>query len=428
MNPDDGADAEDWFAKFEREAREAAQKRDGEAPAAPDSGAPAPGAPAPQLPNPFDAPPAAAPPTYVPPAQVPPTHVPPTQVPPTQVPPTQVPPTQVPPTQAYPPQGFPPAQPPPLNQPPAAQPPAQQGWDQPTQAMGRIEPEPTQAFTPEPTQALVPAAIRFPGEEPTSAIDSLFGDDAFREYEDGLGPDPSNAPFANRGKSKELVAVGGGDGEPPPPRHLGPLQKALIGVGSGLLGIIVLIALFLLGTRLPDLLGPAPAVATPTPTPTPTATALPIGPVPAGETYDWDELLGGECLDPYVDAWEEEYTVVDCLEPHAAQMVYRAWFPNPEADPLDPTIPTTVRPGSSDYPGAEELQAQITILCSAPGVVDLAAAGIYADAQIQGAYPATEEQWDADPSYYCFVSRSSGEPLLASVAVPRAPVQPAPPG
>jgi len=396
MNPDDGTEAEDWFAKFEREAREAAQKRDGEAPAEP--AAPAPGAPGPQLTNPFDAPPTAVPPAYVPP-------------------------THMPPTQAYPPQGFPAAQPPAVQQPPA-----QQGWDQPTQAMGRIEPEPTQAFTPEPTQALVPAALRFPSEEPTSAIDSLFGDDAFREYDDGLGPDPSNAPFANRGKSKELVALDGGDGTPPPPRHLGPLQKGLIGVGAGLLGIIVLIALFLLGTRLPDLLGPAPAVATPTPTPTPTITALPIGPVPAGETYDWDELLGGECLDPYVDAWEEEYTVVDCTEPHAGQMVYRAWFPNPDADPLDPTIPTTVRPGSSDFPGVEELQAQISLLCSAPGVVDLAAAGVYADAQIQGAYPATEEQWDADPSYYCFVSRSSGEPLTGSVAVPRAPVQPAPPG
>jgi hypothetical protein len=426
MNPDDGADAEDWFAKFEREAREAAQKRDGEAPADPAPGAPVPGAPgaAPQLANPFDAP-------VQPPVQ-----------PPAQQPPPQQ------PTQAYPPQGFPPAQqqpvpqqpvpqqplpqqpvpPPPVEQPPLNEPAAPQGWDQPTQAMGRVEPEPTEAFTPEPTQALVPAAIRFPGEEPGSALDALFGDNAFREYEDTLGPDPSNAPFANRGRSKELVVVPGGDGTPPPPRHFGPLQKALIGVGSGLLAAILLIALFLLGTRLPDLLGPAPAVATPTPTPTPTMTALPIGPVPAGETYDWDELLGGECLDPYVDAWEEEYTVVDCTEPHAAQMVYRAWFPNPDADPLDPTIPTTVRPGSSDYPGVEEVQAQIAILCSAPGVVDLAAAAVYADAQIQGAYPVNEEQWDADPSYYCFVSRSSGEPLTGTVAIPRAPVQPAPGG
>jgi hypothetical protein len=390
MNPDDGTEAEDWFAKFEREAREAAQKRaaeapdatapdatapdatapDATAPGAPVPGAPVPGAP-PQLANPFDA------------------HV---------------------------------------------QSPSTAGWDQPTQAMGRIEPEPTQAFTPEPnqpftpepSQALVPAAIRFPGEEPDSALDSLFGDSAFREYDDTLGPDPSNAPFANRGRSKELVVVPGGDGSPPSPRHLGPLQKALLGVGIGLFGIIVLIALFLLGTRLPDLLGPAPAVATPTPTPTPTLTALPIGPVPAGDTYVWDELLGGECLDPYIDAWQMDYAVVDCAEPHAAQMVYRAWFPNPEADPADPTIPTTVRPGSSDYPGGEALQAQIAILCSARGIIDLAAAGAYTDAQIQGAYPVTEEQWDADPSYYCFVSRSSGESLTGSVAVPQAPVQQAP--
>lgn len=345
MNPDDGTDAEDWFAKFEREAREAARKRD--------EPAPAPGG-------------------------------------------------------------------------------DQPGWDQPTQAMATqpdqpVPPPVVQPPAEQPTQALVPAAIRFPGEEPESALDSLFGDNAFREYLDGLGPDPSNAPFAKRGTSKELVAVGG-DGPPPPPPQLGALQKALIGVGAGLLGIIVLIALFLLGMRLPDLLGPAPAVATPTPTPTPTITALPIGPVAAGATYAWDELLGGECLDPYVDAWQQEYTVVDCVDPHPAQLVYRAWFPNPDADPADPRIPQTVRPGSTDFPGVEDLQGQIAMLCSAAGVVDLAAAGAYADAQIQGSYPVTEEQWDTDPSYYCFVSRSSGEPLTGSVAVPRAPAQPAPPG
>ncbi len=107
-------------------------------------------------------------------------------------------------------------------------------------------------------------------------------------------------------------------------------------------------------------------------------------------------------------------------------MVFRAWFPNPDADPLDRRSPPPCGPDRPTSPESK-LQAQITILCSAPGVVDLAIAGTYADAQIQGAYPATEEQWDADPSYYCFVSRSSGEPLPARVAIPRAE-QPAPPG
>jgi hypothetical protein len=269
----------------------------------------------------------------------------------------------------------------------------------------------------------VPAPLRPPGSaEPGSGLDALFGDDRFQEYDSSLGPDPSNSPFQNRGRSKELVHVPGGDGTPPPPRGFGTPQKILAGVGGGLLAVIALIALFLLGTRLPDVLGPAPAVSTPTPTPTPTMTALPVGPVEPG-TYDWDELLGGECLEPYdaaEGAWAEEYTVVDCAEPHGAQMVFRAWFPA-VADPTDPEA----EPQRPSFPGVEALQTQISLLCSAPGVVDLAAAGVYSDVQIQGSYPVTEEQWDADPSYYCFVSRSSGEPLTGSVAVPPpAPVTP----
>ncbi len=371
MNPDSGDEAEDWFAKFEREAREAAAKRDD-----PDA--------------------------VVPPAA----------------------PSPVPP----------PARP---AQPPAAQPitpweqPPVNARDLPTQAVTRQEPEPTQAMPSipaEPTQALVPAPLRPPGTpEPGSALDSLFGTDSFREYESTLRPDPSNAPALLRGRSKEQVRVPA-DGTLPPPREFGRTQKILAGVGGGLLAVIAIIALFLLGTRLPDLLGPSPAVATPTPTPTPTITALPIGPVDPG-TYAWDELLGGECLDPYdatEGAWAEEYTVVDCAEPHGAQMVYRAWFPPAVVDPggVDENGPVVGKP-DDPFPGTDALAAQISILCSAPGVVDLAAAGAYSDAQIQGAYPVTEEQWEADPSYYCFVSRSSGEPLIGSVAIPRAaPVAP----
>lgn len=393
MNPDTGDDAEDWFAKFEREARETAQKREQEADAA--------------------APPASSPPPAAPPPAAPPPLV------------------QPPPAFEMPPVAAPPAAAPQLNNPfdapPPAQPPAPVWEPEPTQAMPTYEPEPTQAtptFSDEPTQALVSAPLRPPGSpEPGSALDALFSENAFREYDSTLGPDPSNAPFAGRSRSQELVHV---PGAPPPPGGFGTPQKVLAGVGGGLLAIIALIALFLLGTRLPDLLGPAPAVATPTPTPTPTRiAALPIGPVEPG-TYDWDELLGGECLEPYdvtTGAWAEEYTVVDCAVPHSAQMVFRAWFPAEPADPEDPDA----EPVWGAYPGSEALAAQISLLCSAPGVVDLAAASAYSDAQIQGSYPMAEEQWEIDPSYFCFVSRSSGEPLTTSVAIPRAPVEPVQP-
>ena len=380
MNPDKGEEAEDWFARFEREARESAQQRESaEGATPPPSSTPPssyspPPAVVPQLANPFDAPAA----------------------------------TPLAPT-------APPWE-------PAA-----------TQAMDVHEPEPTQAMPayPDPTvalpaadagptQALERAPLRPPGTEEGSALDSLFGDDRFRDYDSALGPDPSNSPFAARGRSKELVRVeSGGDDAPPPPRQFGTPQKILAGVGGGLLAILALIALFQLGTRLPDLLGPAPAVATPTPTPTPTLTALPVGPVEPG-TYAWNELLGGECLEPYENAWQEEFTVVPCDEPHGGQLVHRAWFPPEVVDPENPQVGKPDDP----FPGAEALATRITLLCSAPGVVDLSIAGGFADAQIQGAYPVTEEQWEADPSYYCFFSLSSQAPLTVSVAVP--PVAPTP--
>ena len=63
----------------------------------------------------------------------------------------------------------------------------------------------------------------------------------------------------------------------------------------------------------------------------------------------------------------------------------------------------------------------MSVLCSAPGVIDLAAAAKYSDVQIEASYPATAGQWDAgDHWYFCFVTRSSGEPLTGSVAAPAA--------
>ncbi|KFF60469.1 hypothetical protein JF66_04270 [Cryobacterium sp. MLB-32] len=61
----------------------------------------------------------------------------------------------------------------------------------------------------------------------------------------------------------------------------------------------------------------------------------------------------------------------------------------------------------------------MNLLCSAPGILDLTAAGAYPDLQVQGSYPIEEEQWtDTSRHYYCFVSRSSAEPLTTSVAGP----------
>jgi hypothetical protein len=122
--------------------------------------------------------------------------------------------------------------------------------------------------------------------------------------------------------------------------------------------------------------------------------------------HSWQDLLGGECLNPYASPWAEKFTVVDCSTPHPAQMVFRGTF--------DPTSVAT-------FPGAAAQQAQISLLCAAPGVLDLGAAGQYNDAQVQGSYPVTQAEWDAGQhDYFCFVSRASGQSLTGSVAVQKA--------
>jgi hypothetical protein len=198
------------------------------------------------------------------------------------------------------------------------------------------------------------------------------------------------------------------DGSVPPTRQ-GPNVRILVMLAVGLLALIVLIGLFAFGTRLPALTAapvatpsPTPS-ATPTPTPTPTVTPKPAAALPAG-VHPWSALGGGECLQPYTNPWAETFTVVDCAAPHAAQLVYTNLL---SADIAAP------------YPGADALASQINLLCTKPGIIDLGAAGQYPDLQLQGSYPATAKQWtDGQRSYYCFASRSSGQPLTASVAGP----------
>jgi hypothetical protein len=248
--------------------------------------------------------------------------------------------------------------------------------------------------------AMPPTAAPEPAvPDPTSGIDALFGTSQFRAYDT---PDP--APPAPVRRPAPTVAPRHPMDEPP---HMTSTQRVLLIVAGVLVGLVALSALFYLGTRLPVAAEPEPGAsrsAAPKPTPTPVPTVLPPGPVPAG-THRWDALLGGECLKEYPGPWAERYTVVDCASPHPAQLVFRGRF----ADPATP-----------GYPGAAELQKQMPILCSAPGVIDLAAAAQYTDAQIEASFPATAAQWDAgDHWYYCFVSRASKGPLTGSVAVPR---------
>jgi hypothetical protein len=182
-------------------------------------------------------------------------------------------------------------------------------------------------------------------------------------------------------------------------------QKVLMWVAGGLAAALALVALFVLGTRIAQV-APAPAViASPSPTPT-TAPVPAVGPVAPG-TYYWDQLLGGECLDPFESAWQDRYTVVECGSPHAAQLLVRGTFD----DAAD-----------AAYPSVDGLQSRMALLCSAPTIVDYAAAGTVLDLQIAASFAADASDWEAgNRDYFCFANRSSGEPLTASVVLPPAP-------
>ena len=290
---------------------------------------------------------------------------------------------------------------PPAPEPAAPEPPAPAPAEpEATQLISHVEPAPapppslTELFAVDPAHAVDPG----PPADPDSAIDALFGETRFREYQPGV-LDPNERPFAARVGQAE-------PGSPDAPTvrvGVSRAQKVLLSVVGGLVAVLALVALFFVGTRLPALLGPAPAVviSTPSSTPSPTSTAKPVGPVANG-VHPWTALLGGECLDPYTNPWAEKFTVVACATPHPAQMVFRGTFDTS----TDPT-----------YPGVEKLQAQISLLCAAPGVIDLAAAGAYNDVQVQGSYAVNENEWaDGEHDYFCFVSRSSGQPLTGSVA------------
>lgn len=276
------------------------------------------------------------------------------------------------------------------------------------------------------TEALGDAAtelLRQPEEG--GALDELFAFDSFQEYQEPLiptAPRPSRPSRPAAGGGSGGGGSGGGSGgagsgggdatinRAVPRAPLSRTQATLLWVAGSLGALLLLVLVFVLGTRIPMLLGPAPGAesaptVTFTPTPEPTVAERPTGPVAPGE-YRWNELGGGECLEPFVDAWQEDYTVVDCTEPHGGQLARRAPVPLPEGA-------TEAGP----YPGEQVLAAQMSLLCSAPGVLDLVAAGAFTDVQVQGSFPASAEQWDAgEHDYFCFVSRASGDLITGSLA------------
>nr|WP_241732403.1 septum formation family protein [Galbitalea soli] len=176
-----------------------------------------------------------------------------------------------------------------------------------------------------------------------------------------------------------------------------------MGVASALLAVLALVVLYIIGTQWgaastqAATTGPSssPTAAAPTPTPG-------TGPVAAG-THSWTELRGGECIQPFTSPWATSFRVVDCTADHDAQMIYRGTLPEASGAP---------------YPAAGQLQTEITPMCSAPTVLDYAAAKSLTDAVVAVSYPATAADWNkGDRTFFCFITTASGGNLPSDLAM-----------
>jgi hypothetical protein len=231
---------------------------------------------------------------------------------------------------------------------------------------------------------------------PATAIEALFGQNQFKEYESGVLP--TESPFV------ALAGSGSGLRVREERQPLGRTQKILMSVAGGLVAALALVGIFLVGTKMSGIfaqraaaVGPsaAPSIAAVTPEP------AKVGPVAPGN-YAWNALIGSECITPFTNAWANTYAVVDCATPHAAQLLSRGTF-------TDETYAT--------YPGPEVLQQRIGTLCSSPKSIKYSSASKFKDIQISASYAATATAWsEGDHNYFCFASRESGKDLTASVA------------
>lgn len=269
----------------------------------------------------------------------------------------------------------------------------------PTEALDALDLPPTeipeQAKPAVAPQAAPPATVSTPDSSPneTTGLDRL--DQLFASTDSSAATLPlitPGAPELTRGARAKRTDTAPRESTPEDQAKF--RQRLLMTVG-GILIAIVSIASWVVGG----------IVATPTAAPEPTETAAPSLPTatqPPGE-YPFELLFGGECLDPFVDAWAKTFTVVDCATPHAAQLVYAGDLA------IDGTYPS--------YPGDSRIGKAALAGCSREDVLNLSAAKKITDLQISAAYPASSVAWDSgDTRYYCFASRSSGTPLETSIA------------
>ncbi|TDW67946.1 putative regulator of septum formation [Curtobacterium sp. PhB25] len=276
----------------------------------------------------------------------------------------------------------------------------------------------------------------------TSAIKDLFGTEAVGQL-GGTGYDPEDTgtrmmPAA--AMPSAAAAAGAGASSPAPVSSSPPVErdnfinqgaarlrsegkrgKQLLVYGSIALIVVLIVLVFLmskwiLGNNISDQeIAPtkSPAAASSAPaTPSTAASAAPSDeaaapaatlqfattPALPGE-HAWTDLAGGECLSPFTNAWAQSFTVVDCATPHIGQLTAR------------------IAVDGDAYPGAEALATQAADQCQSDAALNASAAAAVGDVQVQGSYAPDQATWDqGDRFISCFVTRSSGQELTASLA------------
>jgi hypothetical protein len=265
--------------------------------------------------------------------------------------------------------------------------------------------QPTEAYTVQPWEPTQPAAYLAaaqPGvtqggtdepQDPTSAIDALFGDQQFQEYEEV-------------GVLKTIQTIPGSDtvdSPPKPPRDpITPQQRVLLIVAGALVAVLALVALFFAGTKIGSAqAAPTPAATAGAPSSAPTSAAT--GGTAAPGVQPWTALQGGECIQPFTSPWVATFTVVDCTVDHQGEMVFKGTLPDVAGAP---------------YPNGATFATEITPLCSASTAINYTAASAVTDLQVSFSYPANSSEWaSGDRTYYCFVNRSSGGNLPGDLSV-----------
>ena len=149
-----------------------------------------------------------------------------------------------------------------------------------------------------------------------------------------------------------------------------------------------------------------PVVTAPT---VPTLPTISVSPRSAG-TWSWDELNGGECIDNYDDAdpttdnaFRDSYNVVDCADPHDAQLVRVGDLRTDAGIPI--------------YPGDSVIGPVAMGECFSSRIISASAKATHPTLSADWRYPTSQTQWNkGDTFYYCFAHTNPIADITGSVA------------